>query len=110
MKRRLSTVLAGPALLLAFASSAMGATTLGFSEVKHEPAAVNRGDEYVGYMVKVKNIGAGPTTGTMTLAIALPVGMKLAEGKGSGWICHLGAQTCANATVVAAGRNSRSWS
>jgi hypothetical protein len=103
MKRRLTPLLLSMAATLILCSSAQAAVTLSFTEAKHEQATINRGDESATYSVKLKNIGGDPTSGTSHVAIALPTGVELSLGTGSGWSCHLTAQTCSSSQVVAAG-------
>lgn len=71
---------------LVFCASAAAAPVLEVS-VSHEPGTINRGDEYVSYSVKVKNVGDVPTSGTTNVVVDLPAGMKMDGGSGSGWSC-----------------------
>jgi hypothetical protein len=88
---------------LVFASSAMGAVTLSFSQASHDQASVSRSDELATYSVRVKNTGTTPTSGTTSVTIALPGGTKLATGKGTGWTCHMSARTCSSTNAIAPG-------
>jgi hypothetical protein len=88
---------------LVFASSAMGAVTLSFSQASHDQVSVSRSDELATYSIRVKNTGTTPTSGTTSVTIALPGGTKLATGKGTGWTCHMSARTCSSTGVVAGG-------
>ena len=53
------------------------------------------------YIVTVTNKGSGPTSGPVTLTVAVPAGMTLVSIGGTGWSCSGGA--CARSDVLAGG-------
>jgi uncharacterized repeat protein (TIGR01451 family) len=55
------------------------------------------------YTVSVSNIGAGPTSGTVTVTDSLPAGLIATAISGTGWNCALGALTCTRADSLATG-------
>jgi uncharacterized repeat protein (TIGR01451 family) len=55
------------------------------------------------YTITVKNSGAGPTNGMVTMTDALPSGLTATAISGSGWTCTLGTLTCTRSTTLAAG-------
>jgi hypothetical protein len=91
---------------LALASVAAAAPTLGL-EVSRAPTTVKRNDEFVGYAVKLKNVGSTATSAPTNVSIALPSGLRLGGGSGgtspNNWICHPSAQTCTNSATVLPG-------
>jgi hypothetical protein len=103
MRRHLTVVLAVLAAGLALCSSASAAPVLGFTQAKHDPEVIHRGDEIVGYLVKLKNNGDTATIGTTTLAVSLPPGLEMAFGNGGGWSCNVKAEICTSPQAVAAG-------
>ena len=90
-------------MCLVFASSVRAAGPEFSIEVEHEPSTINRGDEYVGYAVRVKNTGTSASVGTLSVQISLPEGIKFLEGAGAGWSCHPVARTCTSEAAVAGG-------
>jgi hypothetical protein len=107
MKRKLTVFLSGAVAALLLASSAQAAVSLSFTEAAHEPSllapgTINRGDEYVGYSVRLKNTGTEPTTGTTRVAIGLPAGMQLAGTTSAAWSCDT-TLVCSSSAAVAAG-------
>ena len=108
MKRALAISLAILAAAVALPGSAMAAVSFSFTEAAHEasilaPGTIDRGDEYVGYSVKLKNSGSETTAGSTKVALALPSGMQFAGGKGSGWTCAVATQSCSSSAAIAAG-------
>jgi hypothetical protein len=67
------------------------------------PTAINRGDEFVSYEVKVQNISGEAASGPLGVAVELPTGLKLAAASGPGWSCDLGALTCTSSATVPGG-------
>lgn len=55
------------------------------------------------YTLSVTNIGAGPTTGVITVIDSLPLGLGFVSGNGSGWSCSALASlvTCTSSAVLA---------
>src|SRR4051812_1706867 len=100
--KSLPALLGAAVLALTLAAPALAAPAFGV-EATRVPAEVHRNDEYLGYQVKVKNIGTAATAGTTSLTVGLPAGLSLGGGSGSGWSCHPSAVTCTNATAVSAG-------
>lgn len=60
------------------------------------------------YSLTVSNVAAGPTTGAITVADVLPVGLTYVSGTGSGWSCAASGQavTCTNPGPLGAGASS----
>jgi hypothetical protein len=108
MKRALTATVATLGLALGLCSSANAAVSLGFAEAKHEasilaPGTINRGDEYVAYSVKLKNVGSEKTSAGAEVAVALPDGVELAGGSGSGWTCRRSSSICTSSSQVEPG-------
>jgi hypothetical protein len=108
MKRHLAIAISTALVALGFAASAEAAPVFSFAEAAHEPSllapgTINRGDEYVGYSVRLKNTGTEPTTGTTQVAIGLPAGMQLAGTSSAAWSCNTTTLVCTSGTAVAAG-------
>ena len=58
------------------------------SIVKSHSGSFNEGQQNATYQVAVSNArGAGPTSGTVTVAETVPSGLTLVSMAGSGWIC-----------------------
>jgi uncharacterized repeat protein (TIGR01451 family) len=57
------------------------------------------------YTLSITNIGAAPTTNTITLVDTLPIGLNYLTGSGTGWSCSATGQvvSCSNATPLAIG-------
>ena len=56
------------------------------------------------YTLTVSNVGAGPTTGQVTVVDALPGGLTATGAAGAGWTCTVGMPImCARADALAAG-------
>ena len=57
------------------------------------------------YTLQVGNVGAAPTTGTITVIDTLPTGLGFVSATGAGWTCSAVAQvvTCTSTTAIAAG-------
>ncbi|MEO8366980.1 MAG: hypothetical protein ABI538_12300, partial [Pseudoxanthomonas sp.] len=57
------------------------------------------------YTLQLSNVGAAPTTGTITVVDSLPTGLGFVSATGTGWICSAVAQavTCTSTTAIAAG-------
>ena len=65
-----------------------------------------QGQQGATYTITVSNGGAGPTTGTVTVADNLPAGMTataISGGSGSNWICTPASLTCTRSDSLAAG-------
>jgi uncharacterized repeat protein (TIGR01451 family) len=60
------------------------------------------------YALTVTNVGADPTTGTITVTDTLPTGLGFISGVGSGWSCSAVGQvvSCTNAGPLAASASS----
>lgn len=54
------------------------------------------------YTLTVRNVGAGSTSGTVTLTDTLPDGLTATALSGSGWSCTLGTLTCTRSDVLTA--------
>jgi uncharacterized repeat protein (TIGR01451 family)/MYXO-CTERM domain-containing protein len=65
-----------------------------------EPFAVGTTGEYT---LRVENVGAGPTTGLISLVDSLPSGLTFAAGTGPGWSCEddQGLVTCTSTLALA---------
>jgi uncharacterized repeat protein (TIGR01451 family) len=57
------------------------------------------------YVIRVKNVGSQPATGTTTVTDNLPAGLSYVNGTGSGWNCGAASQvvTCTRSTTIASG-------
>ncbi len=57
------------------------------------------------YILRVNNIGSGPTVGTTTVTDTLPDGLDYVNATGSGWTCSLDGEevTCDRAAAIADG-------
>ena len=55
------------------------------------------------YTLTANNIGAAPTSGTVTVSDTLPVGLTATAISGTGWSCVLGTLTCTRTDALAAG-------
>jgi uncharacterized repeat protein (TIGR01451 family) len=62
-----------------------------------------QGDGADTFTIKVKNVGGAATSGTVTVADALPASLTAVAMSGSGWSCNAGTATCTNASPLAAG-------
>ena len=54
------------------------------------------------YTLTVRNVGAGPTSGTVTVVDALPAGLTAAAMSGSGWACVVATRTCTRSDALGA--------
>ncbi|MGJ5820665.1 beta strand repeat-containing protein, partial [Paludibaculum fermentans] len=64
----------------------------------------SQGQQNATYTVTVTNPGGGgATSGTVTVAEAVPAGMTLVSMAGSGWSCPAGGSTCTRSNSLAAG-------
>jgi hypothetical protein len=113
MRNAFCSILAMVVLLGVASSAAVAAPVLdvdvasNLDSYAHDPGSYTRGDAFARYAVTVKNIGADPTSGTITVAFAFPAGMKL-SGADSGvdtsvWTCRALPPQCSTTTVVGAG-------
>src|SRR3989475_91189 len=57
------------------------------------------------YTLSVSNVGAGPTSGTVTVSDTLPSGLTATGLTGTGWTCVLATLSCTRPDVLAAGAN-----
>ncbi len=102
-------VLTGPTTLSAennFAEIPNAAPDLAVTKT-HAPASFASGGNTGYYTLTPRNIGAAPTSGTVTVVDTLPVGLTVAEpATGAGWACvgAIGATvvTCTSNTTIAA--------
>jgi uncharacterized repeat protein (TIGR01451 family) len=63
-----------------------------------------RGQAGFAYTIAVSNIGALPTSGTVTVTDTVPTGMTATAVSGTGWSCSLGAtSTCTRSDALAGG-------
>ncbi len=62
-----------------------------------------RGQTGAIFTITVSNNGAGPTTGTVTVADTLPAGLTATAMSGAGWTCALATLSCTRSDVLAAG-------
>lgn len=62
-----------------------------------------RGQAEATYVLTVSNVGATPTTGTVTVTDALPSWLTATALGGSGWSCTLGTLTCTRSNPLAPG-------
>src|SRR5439155_1434342 len=70
-----------------------------------QPDAVPIAQGQIGatYTLTVTNVGAGPTSGTVTVTDTLPAGLTATGLAGSGWTCTLATLTCTRSDALAAG-------
>src|SRR5204863_9177250 len=66
------------------------------------------GDFYLGqigasYTITAQNIGAGSTSGVVTVVDSLPASLVATSIGGSGWTCNPGTLTCTRSDLLAAG-------
>ena len=57
------------------------------------------------YTITASNVGGGPSSGTVTVADALPPGLTAAAMSGTGWTCALATVTCTRADALAVGQS-----
>jgi hypothetical protein len=62
-----------------------------------------QGQTGASYTLTASNTGTGPTSGTVTLADALPGGLTAAGMAGPGWTCDVAAVSCTRSDTLAAG-------
>ena len=55
------------------------------------------------YTLTVKNVGAGPTAGTVTVTDTLPTALTATALSGTGWNCNLSALACTRTDALAVG-------
>jgi uncharacterized repeat protein (TIGR01451 family) len=55
------------------------------------------------YTLTVRNVGAGPSSGSVTVTDTLPAGLTATAISGTGWNCVLGSLTCTRSDALAAG-------
>jgi uncharacterized repeat protein (TIGR01451 family) len=70
---------------------------------KSHGGTFSQGQNGVAYAVTVSNTGAGPTTGTVTMAEWVPAGLTLVSMAGSGWTCPGGGPICYRGDLLSAG-------
>jgi uncharacterized repeat protein (TIGR01451 family) len=79
-----------------------GAPVLSIS--KSHTGNFTQGQNGATYSVTVGNgVGAGPTSGTVTVTETVPSGMTLVSMAGTGWTCPNGGSTCTRSDALAAG-------
>jgi len=54
------------------------------------------------YVLTISNVGAGPTTGAITVADTLPTGLSPTAIGGTGWNCTLATLNCVRSDILAA--------
>ena len=62
-----------------------------------------QGQTGASYTLTASNTGTGPTSGTVTVADALPGGLTAAAMAGPGWTCDVAAVSCTRSDTLAAG-------
>lgn len=62
-----------------------------------------QGETGAAYTVTVKNVGTGPTAGTVTIVEAPPSGISITAISGTGWSCVVGTLSCKRTDALAAG-------
>ena len=55
----------------------------------------------VTFAVRVTNVGASPTSGTVTVTETPPAGLTVTAMSGSGWTCTVATRTCTRADALA---------
>jgi uncharacterized repeat protein (TIGR01451 family) len=64
---------------------------------------LTQGQTGVVYTLTVTNVGAGPTSGVVTVTDTLPVALSVAAVSGTGWACTTAPVSCTRTDVLAAG-------
>lgn len=64
----------------------------------------HQGQSGASYVLTVRNVGAGPTTGTVSVADTLPAGLTATAIAGAGWTCTTAPLGCTRDDVLAAGQ------
>ncbi len=62
-----------------------------------------QGQTGASYAIVVTNVGGAPTTGTVTVADTLPLGMTATAMNGSGWTCNVNSLSCTRSDALATG-------
>src|SRR2546427_561072 len=62
-----------------------------------------QGQTGASYTLTASNVGAGPTSGTITVTDTLPTGLTATGLAGTGWSCTLASLSCMRSDVLAAG-------
>ncbi|MBM3737673.1 MAG: DUF11 domain-containing protein, partial [Acidobacteria bacterium] len=70
---------------------------------KTHAGAFNRGQTNAEYLITVRNSGANPSTGPVTVVDTVPAGMTIASMTGTGWMCM--GNACRRSDALAAGQN-----
>ncbi len=70
---------------------------------KTHAGSFTQGQRGAAYTLTVKNSGAGPTTGTVSVRDTLPGALAAAGISGSGWTCTVSTMTCTRSDALAAG-------
>ena len=75
-----------------------------FSVTKTHTGSFTQGQTGAAYTVTVSDaVGAGPTSGTVTLTETVPPGLTLVSMTGTGWACPQGGTTCTRNNVLNGG-------
>jgi uncharacterized repeat protein (TIGR01451 family) len=85
---------ASASLTIAVADLTIGKTHVG---------TFKRGQIGAIYTITVKNVGVGPTIGTVSVTDTLPILMTATAISGTGWTCNLGTLTCTRSDALAPG-------
>jgi hypothetical protein len=79
-----------------------GAATPDLTITKTHTGNFTQGQVGATYAITVTNSGSASTTGTVTVADTLPVGLTATAMSGTGWICTFATGICTRADVLAA--------
>src|SRR5262249_38501586 len=80
-----------------------GAQTPDLTITKTHSGNFRSGQKGAIYTLTVRNVGSGPTSGTVTVSDAVPTGLTATSISGSGWSCTQPGGPCARGDALAAG-------
>jgi uncharacterized repeat protein (TIGR01451 family) len=72
---------------------------------KTHTGSFTQGQTGASYTITVFNQGSGATSGTVSVADALPTGLTATALSGTGWTCNLGTLTCDRSDALAASQS-----
>src|SRR5207237_5458933 len=64
---------------------------------------LQRGQTGVGYSITVTNVGASPSSGTVSVSDSLSAGLTVVSMSGDGWSCSVSTLTCSRIDALAPG-------
>jgi uncharacterized repeat protein (TIGR01451 family) len=95
-------------IMQAVKGSATSVSNANLSVTKSHVGNFAQGQQNASYTLRVANSGTAPTSGTIGVSDALPVGLSFASASGPGWSCAAVAQTvtCTSTTPLPSGGTS----